>query len=189
MQLAVQDIRRLGFKKIAGCFYKSAESKVAFYERLRQENCNLSKYKASAYSLPKYYSSIKNDLVGNYNGFIRFIDFCNPMLGVAKVDSVMQRKVRNQWDSVWKSIQRDLVLTDADTNVLRELGIRIALAEEHLISIEIFDFYNAILSWYVYTSSEGNLNEVGLDFNDILEVMVLESSQNFLDTILKGLGG
>lgn len=188
MQLAVQDIRRLGFKKIAKSFYKSFESRIAFYERLRQENCSLCNYKSSAYSLPKYYNGIKDNLYGKYNGFIRFIDFCSPMLGVAKVDSVTQRKVRNQWDSLWKCIQRDLTLTDVDINILKELGIRIALAEKELISVEIYDFYNAVLSWYVYTNSESNLNEMGLDFNNLLEVMVLESSQNFLDIILNGLG-
>ena len=188
MQLAVQDIRRLGFRKIADYFYKSAESKIAFYERLRQTNYSLISYKSSAYSLPKSYANMKDSLTVNYNGIVRFMNFCNPLMEVAKIDAVIQRKVRNQWDSIWKCIQRDLVLTDADTLVLKDLGIRIALVEDELINAEIFDFFNAILSWYVYSSSEGNLSEVGVDFNDLLEIMVLESSKSFLDIILKGLG-
>lgn len=187
MQFAIQDVRRLGFKKICQNFYTTIQGKVAFLERLRIENMMLSDIKASAYSLPKKYNSIYESLVYNYNGLIRFVDMCEPMMrSLDNPDSSVQRKVRNQWDSLWKCMKKDLDLSDDNIKMLKELGIRIAFHNESIVSSETYDFYNAILGWYVFTISECSIQELDLSPMDLISIMVLSSANDFIMNICKG---
>lgn len=187
MQFAVQDVRRLGFQKICQGFYKTAQARVAFLERLRIENMMLSDVKTSAYSLPKKYNSIYTVLTYNYNGLIRFMDMCEPMMrSIDNPDSSVQRKVRNQWDSLWKCIKKDVDFSDDNIKMLKDLGIRIAVADEGITSMETYAFYNAILSWYVFTTSESSIQELGLTPMDLISIMVLSNADDFILSICNG---
>ena len=138
MQIAIQDIRKLGFKKISQNFYSSEQGKLAFLERLRIENMMLSEYKASAFSFPKMYNKAYKNIKLCYFGIIKFMDMCEPMMrSIDSPDSSVQRKFRNQWNSMWKAVRKDLDLSEESMVMLKNLGIRIALvSDDYIVSSE-----------------------------------------------------
>jgi hypothetical protein len=184
MQLAIQDVRGLGFQKICNSFYKTEQGKTAFFERLILINNRLSGVNSSAFSLPRYYKELYGSLELKYSGMVRFMNMCEPMiLEIDKPDIVLQRKVRNQWDSLWKGLKRDLDLSDDLITSLKELGIRIAFDKDNEVSDEIYNFYSSILNWYVLTQSESTIQEKNLNSMKLVSVMVLSDSDSFLDKV------
>lgn len=192
MQIAIQDIRKLGFKKISQNFYSSEQGKLAFLERLRIENMMLSEYKASAFSFPKMYNKAYKNIKLCYFGIIKFMDMCEPMMrSIDSPDSSVQRKFRNQWNSMWKAVRKDLDLSEESMVMLKNLGIRIALvSDDYIVSSETYAFYNVILSWYVYTMSESTIIGLGLSPLRLLEILVVSDAYEFIEGIYQAaLGG
>lgn len=189
MQFSVADVRRLGFQKICQGFYTTSQGRVAFLERLRIEHMMLTDIKMSAFTLPRKYAVMYDDLVHtlNYIGLVKFIDMCEPMLvSIDNPDAMIKRKVRNQYDSLWKCVGKDLDICGDTLVMLKELGLKIAVNSDVRISVETYEFYNAILGWYVYTLSEGSISELGLSPMDLISIMVLTDASDFISNICNG---
>ena len=189
MQFAVQDIRGWGNRKLCSYFYGSNESKNAFIERMRIKNMMLSDIKSSAYSLPKVYKDLHSHIDNVYVGMVRFVDMCEPLiLSIDKIDATIQRKFRNQWDTLWKCFERDTGLPHDTVLTLKELGIRLCFCDSDsvLVSDEVLEFYNTVISWYVFTISESSIQTLGLSSLDLIEVMILSDNMDFVFSIIKG---
>lgn len=192
MQFSVGDIRRWGSLKIFNNYFTTDIGRQGFIERLRQLNFALSDYKCSAYSIPRVYKDVYYDMHSQYYGMSRFVDMCEPLLrSIDNPDDSIKRKIRNQWDSLWKCLKEDLSLSEVACKELKELGIRLLFQykEENLpihINAEVFEFYNAILTWYTYTVTESAMTNLALSPLELIEFMTINDADKFIYCMQNG---
>ncbi len=192
MQFSVSDIRKWGSLKIFNNYFTTDVGRQGFIERLRQLNYALSDFKCSAYSIPRVYKDVYYDMHNQYYGMSRFVDMCEPLIrSIDNPDDSIKRKIRNQWDSLWKSLKEDLNLSDAVCKELKELGIRLLFqyTENDLpinISAEVFEFYNAILTWYTYTVTESAMANLALSPLELIEFMIVSDADKFIYSMQNG---
>lgn len=192
MQFSVSDIRKWGSLKIFNNYFTTDIGKQGFIERLRQLNFALSDYKCSAYSIPRVYKDVYYDMHSQYYGMSRFVDMCEPLLrSIDNPDDSIKRKIRNQWDSLWKCLKEDLSLSEVACKELKELGIRLLFQykEENLpihINAEVFEFYNAILTWYTYTVTESAMTNLALSPLELIEFMTINDADKFIYCMQNG---
>lgn len=188
MQFFVQDIRKWGNRKILANFAQSVQGERAFFERMRIQNMLLTECVCRAFSLPKVYKSLYEKIKGKYIGMESFMNFCEPLILTAnEIDKSVQRRFRNQWDACWTSFGKSAGLRPETTKMLNELGIRACFAEDfERLPDELFEFYNAVLKWFVCTSTEGAIAETGLTPAQLVEKMVMETSGVFVHEIQVG---
>lgn len=192
MQFSVSDIRKWGSLKIFNNYFTTDAGRQGFIERLRQLNFALSNYKCSAYSIPRVYKDVYYDMHSQYYGMSRFVDMCEPLLrSIDNPDDSVKRKIRNQWDSLWKCLKEDLSLSEVACKELKELGIRLLFqyAEDDLpirISAEVFEFYNAILTWYTYTVTESAMTNLALSPLELIEFMIISDADKFIYCMQNG---
>lgn len=192
MQFSVSDIRRWGSLKIFNNYFTTDIGRQGFIERLRQLNFALSDYKCSAYSIPRVYKDVYYDMHSQYYGMSRFVDMCEPLLrSIDNPDDSIKRKIRNQWDSLWKCLKEDLSLSEVACKELKELGIRLLFQykEENLpihINAEVFEFYNAILTWYTYTVTESAMTNLALSPLELIEFMTINDADKFIYCMQNG---
>lgn len=188
MQFFVQDVREWGFRKLFGNFVRSADGGSAFTERLRIQNMLLVDCKSTAFSLPKVYNSVYEKIKTKYYGMEFFMSNCEPLiLSMDTVDKSVQRRFRNQWDNCWASFGKSICMRPETVNMVKELGIRLCFAPNfERLSSELFEFYNAVLKWYVYTSTEGAIMETGLTPVQLIERMIMDTPGAFVHDIQVG---
>lgn len=193
MQFSVSDIRKWGSLKIFNNYFTTNIGRQGFIERLRQLNLALSNCKCSAYSIPRIYKNVYYDMHSQYYGMTRFVNMCEPLLrSIDKPDDSIKRKIRNQWDSLWRCLKEDLELSEIVCKELKDLGIRLLFQyeEENLsvsISAEVFEFYNAILTWYTYTVTESAMNNLVLSPLELIEFMIVSDADKFIYCMQNGL--
>lgn len=192
MQFSVSDIRKWGSLKIFNNYFTTDIGRQGFIERLRQLNFALSDYKCSAYSIPRVYKDVYYDMHSQYYGMSRFVDMCEPLLrSIDNPDDSIKRKIRNQWDSLWKCLKEDLSLSEVACKELKELGIRLLFQykEDDLpihINAEVFEFYNAILTWYTYTVTESAMTNLALSPLELIEFMIISDADKFIYCMQNG---
>lgn len=192
MQFSVSDIRKWGSLKIFNNYFTTDIGRQGFIERLRQLNSALSDYKCSAYSIPRVYKDVYYDMHSQYYGMSRFVDMCEPLLrSIDNPDDSIKRKIRNQWDSLWKCLKEDLSLSEVACKELKELGVRLLFQykEEGLqvhINAEVFEFYNAILTWYTYTVTESAMTNLALSPLELIEFMTISDADKFIYCMQNG---
>lgn len=192
MQFSVSDIRKWGSLKIFNNYFTTDIGRQGFIERLRQLNFALSDYKCSAYSIPRVYKDVYYDMHSQYYGMSRFVDMCEPLLrSIDNPDDSIKRKIRNQWDSLWKCLKEDLSLSEVACKDLKELGVRLLFQykEEDLqihINAEVFEFYNAILTWYTYTVTESAMTNLALSPLELIEFMIISDADKFIYCMQNG---
>lgn len=192
MQFSVSDIRKWGSLKIFNNYFTTDIGRQGFIERLRQLNFALSDYKCSAYSIPRVYKDVYYDMHSQYYGMSRFVDMCEPLLrSIDNPDDSIKRKIRNQWDSLWKCLKEDLSLSEVACKELKELGVRLLFqyTEEDLqihINAEVFEFYNAILTWYTYTVTESAMTNLALSPLELIEFMIISDADKFIYCMKNG---
>lgn len=192
MQFSVSDIRKWGSLKIFNNYFTTDIGRQGFIERLRQLNFALSAYKCSAYSIPRVYKDVYYDMHSQYYGMSRFVDMCEPLLrSIDNPDDSIKRKIRNQWDSLWKCLKEDLSLSEVACKELKELGVRLLFqyTENDLpinISAEVFEFYNAILTWYTYTVTESAMANLALSPLELIEFMIISDADKFIYCMQNG---
>lgn len=188
MQFFVQDVREWGNKKIFSSFAQSTDGGRAFIERLRIQNMMLIECKSTAFSLPKVYNSIYWRIKSRYYGMEFFMNNCEPLiLSTDNPGKSVQRRFRNQWDACWACFGKSVNLQPETTKMLKDLGIRVCFSERfERLPDELFEFYNAVLKWYVYTCTEGAIQETGLSPVQLVENMILQKPSTFIHDIQVG---
>lgn len=187
MQFFVQDIREWGDKKILTNFARSVRGEGAFFERLRLQNMMLSSYKDTAFSLPRDYRKLYDTIKNRYFGMEYFMNNCEPLiLSMDAPGKSVQRRFRNQWETCWGSFGKSANLPPETIGAVESLGIRICYAVEVSIPDEVLQFYNSVLKWYVYTSTEGAIQETGFTPTQLVEQMIVKEPSSFIHDIQVG---
>lgn len=199
MQLALQDIKILGYKKI-GRRYLNSE----FISKLKDINNLYYSMRIPAYSLlNKWYlvESLAKD--ENIRGYTSFVYGLEPMIGLTdSPDASSKRKCRNSWSSIWDNIGSISELDECEIMVLSDFGLKILFiyascmikGNDELDKFccynnlscdlykdlqDILNFYNVVLTWALFTQQESNFTKNNLSFIDVLSMLVLCNEVEF----------
>lgn len=208
MQIALQDIRTLGYKKISK-FYLSNEKKGSFFSDLQKLNTLYYTMKIPAYSLLNKWKLISDWTKADdftetkeVRGYSRFIYSLEPMIDLESPSNSAKRKCRNTWDSMWDNFGSISELEDYELTLIKDFGLKILFIycnyfikdSEELNKLccnstldgslfntlkYILDFYNIILTWAIFTQQESNFNKNGLCFIDVLNMLVMDNYEEF----------
>ena len=185
MQIGLQDIRRLGNKKLSEEFFKGDERRSIFMHNLNVLSYKTSLQKMSAFSLPKRYKEFEGIVNSKYLGMKKFLVTVEPLITYdSDVSLIVQRRSRNMWASIWKNFCRDTGCTSIEEKLLTEVGISILFAgTEDSENMSYFRFFNSVILWYLATLHEVDFDKYNLDYIVILDELVLASDVEFNDYI------
>lgn len=182
MQIALHNIREIGYKKIY-MYFKD----LNILEDIKSVNSDLYDYNTSSYSFLNNWTEKTYNLLSLYKGFCDLVDTYTPLIDNVGVDTITKRKFRNTWGKIWKNIAKDLKLSDEIAKILEDCGIRLAsyLIDEstnfinNSTLLNVLDFYNAFLKWSIFTEKELNFKKNELTHITLLEKIALSDSNEF----------
>lgn len=185
MQFALQDLRKWGYKKIFQSFASNEQERVNFFQDIEKADYAYYNVKCSAFTFPRKWGSIKEECSHYYLGMKTFIYSCEPMIDNIEIDNTCQRKFRNQWYSLWRSVTKDLDLTERESKLLENFGIKLAFAdlEQYEVPDNIITFFDAVLGWYVFTQSEYSFDTVDMTPLELVELLVTSDSDSFVGIV------
>lgn len=187
MQFFVQDVREWGNAKILSNFVKSARGEDAFFSRMNLQNKVIGKCSSIAFSLPREYKLLHDKIRNEYSGMEFFMNNCEPLiLSMDVPGKSVQRRFRNQWNACWDSFGKSVNLSPETIQSLKELGVRICYSDASKVSLETFEFFNVVLKWFVYTSSEGSIQETGLTPTQLVKRLVVQEPWAFVHDVQVG---
>lgn len=186
MQFALQDLRKWGYRKIFMSFVPNDNSRDFFFHNIEVADCSYYSIRCSSFSFPRKWGTIRDNIKFNYIGMNSFIHLCEPMIDTVDIDTACQRKFRNHWQSLWKTVARDLSLTDREYSLLERFGIRLAFEDDTLYEVpfKITQFFNVILCWYVLTQTESSFTRLGMTALELIELMITSDDDDFVDLIV-----
>lgn len=205
MQIALQDIRTLGYKKIAKFFLEDVSK---FFEDLQYLNNLYYNMKIPAYSLLNKWTLVDNNLSEEaksttVRGYYLFVNSLEPLICLEEVPSCSaKRKCRNMWSSIWNNfglvsniegyqitLLKDFGLKalfifanyNSDNEDLKKLCFNMSIEDDNLYSVllRVLDFYNIILTWSVFSQQESNFTKNNLSFVDVLCSLVVDNKDDF----------
>lgn len=202
MQIALQDMRTLGYKKIMLGYTDEGLSSLSFFEDLKSINILFYNMKIPAYSLLNKWKLLgSNSNLAEIRGYSLLVHALEPMIDIAEPTASSKRKCRNTWNSIWNNFGSVNCLEDYEINLIKDFGIKLlfifvnqfiddenisALCNETRVSDTMIDslrhivnFYNSVLIWSIFTQQEINFTKNGLCFIDVLNVLVLDDSESF----------
>lgn len=207
MQIALQDIRTLGYKKLMLNYASKSESSLKFLEDLQSINIIFYNMKIPAYSLLNKWKLLSDILSDDsidkrkIRGYSLLVHSLEPMIDVDEPSASAKRKCRNTWDSIWNNFGSVNSLADYEVNLIKDFGIKLLFIyinqnvnDNILLSLcnnervpsrlldslnEIVEFYNSILTWSIFTQQESNFTKNELCFLDVLYMLVVDSSKSF----------
>lgn len=183
MQIALQDLRRLGTLKI-GEMYINTE----FLNKLNKLNNECITIKSSSYTVPRVWNSLDKEILKPYSSIIAFMNIVEPTIEFVGYNEINQRKFRNMWERLFHTLAKDLGLSENEEVLIRDLGVRlIYYVCEYVVDEEILQFYNTIIQWYIFTLSEVNLDRYKLSVIDLLDILCLNDSKDFCYIVLNKL--
>lgn len=202
MQIALQDIKVLGYKKISKC-YLSCESKDFFFDKLNELNTLFNAMRLPAFSLLNKWSLIDEVKDSKeIEGYSVFIHYIEPMIDLDEPTTASKRRCRNSWDSIWNNFGAVANLEDYQVSLMKDFGLKILFifayfydtnnrdlkklccnleVSERLYSLieELLEFYNIVLKWAIFTQQESNFSKNDLSFIDVLSTLVVEDKEGF----------
>lgn len=171
MQVMMHDIRRWGSQKI----FTEACKNSDWLTRIKLQDKDK---KSPAFSIPKQYVSGEIQIT---DAAKKVLMYCEPMINNGiEVTKNLQRKFRNTWSGIWKNFALDNNLSEYDELCLAEYGLS-------SLSGDIDEIYCIIVDWYLFTSSESNLQNNNLDKRDIITKMIISDSNDFTYNIVREL--
>lgn len=202
MQIALQDIRTLGYKKIMLGYTDEDSSSLSFLEDLKSINILFYTMKIPAYSLLNKWKLLgNNNNLEEIRGYSLLVHNLEPMIDIAEPTASSKRKCRNTWDSIWSNFGIVNCLEDYEINLIKDFGIKLLfifvnqciddesisalcnetrVSDNMLISLKhIMNFYNSVLTWSMFTQQESNFTKNDLCFIDVLNMLVVDDSTSF----------
>lgn len=184
MQFSLQDVRKWGFIKIGEHFkLRTKEDIGKLYKSKDGLSLLLSTEKSrGAYSIPAKWGTIKDNL-DHYYGFVKFMDSVEPMIELTEVDDICKRRFRNMWDVTWKNYVSAFSCDTALEAWLSETGTKLAFISSDKfeeVGKEVYDFFNAILIWSIFTQQEVNFSKNSIDVLDLITLMIKLSNEDFI---------
>lgn len=205
MQIALQDIRVLGYKKIIR--YYSGDRFKRIMAGIEELDCLYYDVKIAPYSLLnkwKLLSEIKDrDEIRGYSLLVYSLE---PMIDFEIASDASKRKCRNTWNSLWVNFGTVFGLESWKIMRIRDVGLKIlfiyanyctssseisAICKNNNVipNIElledILDFYNTVLIWSVFSQQESNFTKNNLSFLDILSMLVVDTDDEFKSDLSK----
>lgn len=206
MNVSLQDVRHLGYKKIYNYFCGDERLKMLFTTNLERVNTLFSGFKIQPYSFLGYYDSIKglDDLDGN--SIKRLVKNTEPLIDISEPDNASKRKFRNTWTLIWEKFGEVNNLSQIEVSILSDLGLKLPLVlssytllDEKAIRItkdlrledtscltELSEFYNAVINWFCLTQFESLLTVKHKSLFDLLKFVALEDSEDFTNKLKSG---
>ena len=201
MQIALQDIRTLGYKKISK-FYLDEIDKDKFFKDLQSLNTLYCAMKIPAYSLLNKWYLIEDFITPNdenIRGYSLFVYNLEPMINLETPSDSAKRKCRNTWFSIWDNFGSIAGLEGYQITLLKDFGLKVLFIYANHMSksseisklcsgtdlhdydllLSILDFYNVILTWAIFTQQESNFTKNNLSFIDVLSMLVTNNSEEF----------
>lgn len=190
MQIALQDVRKLGYKKIMLGLAETPQQREILFKYLQTIYARLCNIKCSAFSFPKKYHDTVSNTSRYYDGMLRFLRTCEPMIDNIEVTQICQRKFRNQWTSLWQSFSKDLHLSEQESALLCDLGIKLYFSDDTSPEVlNVIKLFNSILNWYIFTQSESVTETMGYDVIDLLTMLSTNSNSDFVEFVAFNLFG
>lgn len=206
MQIALQDIRTLGYKKISKFFLSS--NKEEFFNNLQTLNTLYCTMKIPAYSLlNKWYLleeciSSSEDSIRGYSLFIYNLE---PMIDLESPSDSAKRRCRNTWESIWNNFGSIANLEGYQITLLKDFGLKLLFiyaniqnTNDELIKlcgdtqikedmynlvVSMLDFYNVVLTWAIFTQQEVSFTKNNLSFIDVLGMLILDNEKEFKSSL------
>lgn len=206
MQVALKDVRNIGYKKVFKGYFCSERHYNSFIGLSEKLYADLSNIKVQPYSLINYWEEI-NQLEGSAVGLKKLITSIEPLIDVNPRVKFVKAKFRNTWDNIWEKFGEVNGLSATTVTMLSDLGIKIPLViasyeceskkldklniqidvEEHLDFLSSFaDFYNIVLTWYCETQFESILITNNKSILDALSFLSLTSNEDFNNILSTG---
>jgi len=196
MNIALQDIRELGYRKIHSSYIRTVGDTVTdeALETINNLSVDLRAFSLQPYGFLKYWVEVKTLGVTDIGGYKSLVSSFNPTLSISEVNESDKRKFRNNWTTIWTKYGEAVGLSDAEVMIVSDVGVKLPivmnayydgvcktlpalksldlneLVEEGLINM--IEFYNAVLNWYCITQVEGELVLRSKNVLDIIRVLV-----------------
>lgn len=208
MQISLQDIRLLGYKKLYNIFFEESKFLDAKIQALSTVYCNL---RIPAYSLLNKWNLVQNLNKEDIKGYSMLVHSLEPMIDIDNPSDSAKRKCRNTWGSIFENFGEASKLEKYEVVVLKDVGLKLPFIYANSIStnesnsdleklckdciiprsddlfdnLEVaLDFYNYILIWAVFTQQESNFSKNNMSHLDVLSLLTSEKDI-FLDSLLK----
>lgn len=203
MQIALQDIRTLGYKKIIK-YYLNTDKREKFFEDLQSINILYYTMKIPAYSLLNKWSLLEVDdsLRESIRGYSSFIYSLEPMIDLEAPSDSSKRKCRNTWDSVWNTFGSISKLEGYQVTLLKDFGLKVLfiyfncvsyndelnklccntrIKDERLLCVleYMLNFYNVVLTWALFSQQESNFTKNNFSFIGVINMLVVNDEVEF----------
>lgn len=206
MQIALKDVRNIGYRKIYQGYFHSERHFNDFINKAERLYADLGNVKVKPYSLVNYWDELSK-LSGSTVGIRNLIESIDPLVGVNPRVKFIKAKFRNTWDSIWEKFGEANNLSARTITILSDLCIKIPLVlasykfeSERLDKLNIqldvdivfefllnvADFCNIILNWYCETQFESILMTNDKTILDALGFLALTSDEDFNSKLSTG---
>lgn len=185
MQIALYDVRNLGLEKIGNQYLMGNSNLLDIVKECNYEVCDFS---VSSYGLLTRYDKLRDK---SYEGFDLFVQNIDVFAGIHKSSDASKRSFRQAYDSIWKNLQKVCDLSDSEVKILSDFGLRLAFISANELSSNltgsdyklITDFYNCVLTWFVFCRSEDNFKTRGMKPYDVLRLLAVKDFNEFEKSI------
>lgn len=185
MQIALYDVRNLGLEKIGNQYLMGNSNLLDIVKECNYEVCDFS---VSSYGLLTKYDKLRDK---SYEGFDLFVQNIDVFAGIHKSSDASKRSFRQAYDSIWKNLQKVCDLSDSEVKILSDFGLRLAFISANELSSNltgsdyklITDFYNCVLTWFVFCRSEDNFKIRGMKPYDVLRLLAVKDFNEFEKSI------
>ena len=194
MQIALHDIRRIGYKKIFSYFIEDFDYNII--DEIKNLNSSIYSYDDSAFSVLNNWGSAEDIISSDYFGFYNLVNNYTPMVSEVGAETITKRKFRNTWQKMWTNISKDMEIPEDNIKILADCGIRLVhylynsnLSKEDIAKNfrlnDILKFYNVIFKWTIFSDKELNFKKNDMTHIDVLELISLKSPNKFCKFMLK----
>ena len=163
MQVSRKDIRRLGYLKIYGTYFRNVNPEIPDVEN----------------GVPPYSVPTLCKAVGRCGALAPLVYKSEPLFDSVDVSDTCKRRFRNAFEDFYMSVRKMF-----DGFGIREMVWYMLYGSR---KEPLYLVLEGMLFWYVFTQSWFQLEEHGYDGQNLLEKLVLESPEQFMDDLRKGM--
>lgn len=206
MNVSLQDVRHLGYRKIYNYFCGTPSLRKSFISNTERVNTMFSGFKIQPYSFMGYYDSIKGLEDNDGNGIKRLVKNTEPLIDISEPDNASKRKFRNTWNLIWTKFGEVNDISQTEVCILSDLGLKIPLVlssytllddkatkvtkdlvlDDTSCLTELCEFYNAVINWFCLTQFESILTVKDKSLFDLIEYVSLVDTEDFTQVLEGG---
>lgn len=206
MQIALKDVRNIGYRKIYNASFTSDVAYSNFIREAESLYAELGSLKVQPYSMISYWDKLSN--LEGVSGLKRLVSGIEPLIDVNPRVKFAKAKFRNTWNGIWDNFGKANKLSQANVAMLSELSIKVfvvlafyksgeskigrfdissVLEKYYTFMVNMFvGLCDAIVNWYCETQLESMLTARGKNLLDLIEYLSLTNDVLFTDILLEG---